>query len=129
MASPKTQSENNLQEVVVYHLVDINFEIANMYAIGGVGLRPNARYIAQQHGCHLEFRESQLRKTGHTSPSPSYWERRGIGRDNSCISAVLVGEDKKQLIRARDEIRRIFRVSRIKGGDINVGHEKTFFSQ
>ena len=127
MTQTEIPPEKKLPELVVYYLVDRSFEIDNTYVMGGI--RPNAKHIASQYGCHLEFRNSQFRETGLMNFLPSYLEIYDIGRDGSCISAVLVGEDWGKLTKARDDIQRRFGVIEFDGGAVDVGHDKAFLSK
>jgi hypothetical protein len=125
MNQTETQTTVREQELVVYHLVDRDFEWGNIYAMGGT--RPNAKFIASQYGCRLEFRQSQFRETGPMRFFPSYLERRGIAKDGSCTSAVLIGENREKLARARDDIQRTFGVANFNDGAVDVGRDKTIF--
>lgn len=130
MEQKETQLELNFpkfEELTLYHLVDRDFEIENLYTMGG--FKPNARHIASEHGCELEFRQSEfINPRRNIQFTSSYLARHGIGEDNSCISAVLVGRDLGQLYRARDLIHRIHGVAPFKDGRVNISGKKTIFS-
>ncbi|GEM_PF-6706983 len=112
------------QEVVLYHTVHREFEWDNIYAMGGA--RPNAKHIAGQYGVELEFRLSRYRPPVNTMVFPNYLERWGIFNGN-CLTAVLVGEDREQLLKAKRDIHQTFGVSSLKLGSIDVGTEKPLF--
>lgn len=119
------KQEVRKQELVVYHLVPMDFVFDNIYAMGGV--RPNAKFIARQYGAELEFRDSSFRETSLTRFFPSYLARHGIAEDHSCTSAVLVGEDREKLSKARQDIQQTFGVSNFEDGAVDVSNKRTLF--
>ena len=113
--------EKKLQELVVYHLVDSDFIFGNIYALGGV--QPNARHIAQQYDCDLEFRDAEYRDHPNTITNTKFLAVDEQGRGTA---AVLVGESRERLARARDDIVRTFGSSPL-NGKVSVGGEKDLF--
>ncbi len=95
---PTQEKEKKLDVIVLYHIASRHFEIENCYAMGGV--RPNAKFIAQQYGAKLEMRRSKLRDHRTFIQRDRY----GIADNGDCLSAVLIGENREQLEEARDEI-------------------------
>ncbi len=118
------KAEKPKHQMVLYDVCERDFEVSNLYGMGGV--RPNARHIAHTYGCELEFRESQYRNT-HPNTTWFNLDRFGIGRDGSCLSAVLVGEDREQLAKARADIHRTHGVAPFDQGDIDISDRKSFF--
>jgi len=114
------------QELVLYDIVDRRFELNNIYALGGI--RPNAKFIACQYDVKIEFRHSQFRQVGRDSYSPNYLARWGISDDNSCLSAVLIGDDREKLVKARDDIRRSHGCALFECGEIDISDKKSFLS-
>jgi len=112
--SEETKPEH---QMVLYDVCSRYFEIKNLYAMGG--LRPNARHIARQYNCKLEIRDSRYRPTGMES-----WldlDRHGIADDGSCLSAVLVGDDREELAKARADIHKTYGVAPFTKGAISIG--------
>ena len=122
-AEPTTEGKR-LHEIVLYHIVDRYFEAENIYAIGGV--RPNAKHIAHQYGAELQVRWSKFRD--HPNSVFFQRDRYGIADNGDCLSAVLIGEDREQLAKARDDIYHSLGVGSFREGSISVGSEKTIFS-
>ncbi|MEK6915062.1 MAG: hypothetical protein AABW89_00790 [Nanoarchaeota archaeon] len=126
----QTEDQKSKHEIILYEVCGRDFVRENIYGRGG--LRPNAKYIAHEHGCELEFRESEYIQTGLMSITPSYLERLGIGSDGSCLSAFLVGDDREKLTDAKVDIHRTFGVRTLDfrvdiGGVIDIGREKSSF--
>jgi len=116
----QTEEQPKLQELVLYDIVSMDFVWDNTYAMGG--LRPNAKHIAGQYGCKLEIREAEYRdRPGHCLVAR---RRYSIGDDGSTQSAVLVGEDRDALARARDDIWRTHGVAPFDHGSVSVGGRK-----
>ena len=118
MTQTETQPERRKEELAVYPLATWDFKSANIYAMGGP--MPNARHIASQYGCELEFRASQFEPGFRWNFAPSFLREYGIDIDGSCLSAVLVGEDRKQLAKARDDIHRTL------GKPKSISHAKVY---
>lgn len=123
-AEPTEQTKPKHQ-MVLYDVCGRGFEIENLYAMGG--LRPNARHIAHQYGCELEFRHSQYR---NTHPNTTFFNlgRMGIGDDGSCLSAILTGDDREKLAKAKVDIHRTCGVAPFDIGAIDISDKKTIFS-
>src|SRR3989344_6647251 len=101
MTETTAEQNNTLQELVLYHAASMDFVWDNIYAMGGI--RPNAKYIAGEYGCKLEIREGKF--SSRVDWTSDYLEARGIDpKTHECMSAVLVGEDRAKLARARDDI-------------------------
>lgn len=112
-------------QMVLYDLCSRDFEMENIYAMGG--LRPNARHIASQYECQLEFRWSKYR---NTHPNTNFnLNRRSIADDGSCLSAILVGHDsdREKLAKARADIHRSYGVAPFTEGAIDISDKKTIF--
>ena len=119
-----TEQTKPKHQIVLYDVCDRDFEIENLYAMGGV--RPNARHIAHQYGCKLEFRLSEYRQTGNMTYLDL--DRHGIADDGSCLSAILVGDDREKLAKARTDIHRTCGVAPFNRGAIDISDKKTIFS-
>lgn len=114
LSSKNTTLEEKSKELIVYSLVDPNFVNRNIYALGGP--LKNAKYIAQQFGCNLEFRDSEYQDPPIINTNQKYLF---INQNGQGTAAVLVGESSKRLTKARDEIHRVYGVKTIKG-DVKI---------
>ena len=110
-------------QMVLYDVCGRDFKWDNIYAMGG--LRPNAKHIARQYDCEIEFRESQYRKTGNINFFHSYLERFGIGRDGSCLSAVLIGNNREKLAKTRTDIHRSCGATPFDVGAIDISDKRS----
>jgi|SRR3989344_6547222 len=119
----QTEQSKLKQQIVLYDIVDQDFRWSNIYPLGGI--RPNAKYIAKQYECRLEFRESRFIQV------PQRYDFNlldMVGKDGSCTAAVLVGEDREKLFKAKLDIHRTFGVSSYDSGRVNISDEKPILS-
>ncbi|MBU3912945.1 MAG: hypothetical protein KKE50_02520 [Nanoarchaeota archaeon] len=116
MTQAVLEQTKRLQELVVYDLVSMDFVRDNIYKMSGT--RPNAKAIASQYGCQLQIRKGEF-ESHRIHYFPNWLEDHGIDpKTLECMAAVLVGEDRTQLARARDDIHRTFGFT--KDPDISV---------
>jgi hypothetical protein len=99
-------------EVVLYHLISESRLLSERYEKGGM------RDTARQYGCEVVFREAHFQN----HPGHCFFRTRenDISDDGSCISAVLISDDREKLLKARQDIYMTFGRSKFTEGRIRV---------
>ncbi|MBI2452130.1 hypothetical protein HYV50_03570 [Candidatus Pacearchaeota archaeon] len=110
--------KKKLQDLVLYSLVDLRFIQRNIYVFSEV--QPSAKHIAHQYDCDLEFRDAEY---NILVANPRFLPIHELGRG---IAAVLVGESREKLERARNDIHRTFGRRHLYGS-VSVGRERGQF--
>ncbi|MBR9691685.1 hypothetical protein GOV06_02770 [Candidatus Woesearchaeota archaeon] len=119
METNETQ-EKTLQEIVVYGHVSTDAVLDNRY-LKGSGIRPTFSFVAEQYGCQVEFRDAVFRKDHFDGTQYVHG-----AQDGDVLTAlVLLGEDREQLRKAREDILITFGYSKMNPGRTDISSEKS----
>jgi len=111
----KTAKEKTRHELEVYSLVGPETEALNLYAWGGP--RPNARFIARQYGCDIEFP-----KITYSDGPSHYWfgnRESVLDKNGKGLSMVVVGENFEQVEKAQRAIQNKYPPKQLKVGSVS----------